>query len=371
MSAENASSNKQTSRSNGGRGGAKKKSSGGSTKGKGEDIEKKSGGVTKAVQKKIDAWWQRNSDALVKITAEQYYWVDFSADTVKAYKQFIQVKREMQDWENKLLPCLAVGSMIASHEKSKDFDYQADMKLLCGHDFGGEELIVCEKVGDYDREIATFEAVQKRFGSEFDENLWSTVAVSIAEVEGGMKWNLGDRTNACFAKSVQRSNTLESAFEAYALSGGDPDTVGPVSHLFRFLHLRTQEVLDPTDTALGLRFSSYSDVIFALCKNETLIEVKKRGSDSSAFHLFLAANQTETMSKALNDLVNDDGDETDYVYMYKGRRLYSFETPMALQMKHFDIIDAIPLQDYKYKRCTCCNNVHDEGHLFSTTGCMH
>lgn len=355
LSVENASSNKQNSRSNGGRGGAKKKSGGGvSTKGKGED-DKKSAGVTKAVQKKIDAWWEQNSDALIKRTVEESGWEEVDANTVKAYKQFLQVKREMQDWENKLLPCTPVVLMIEAHELSDD--YQADMKLLCGHDFGGKELIVCEKEDDYDREKATFEAVKRTFGSEFDEKLWNITSVSILGVgDDGIKWEPRSTHPTSIVQLIQRSNPLVSAFEEYvnANSGDpvDPETIASAT----FLNYRTHEVINPNDTALGLRWAPFTDVMFGLCNDEILIEVKKRGSDSSPFHLFCAANQTEPMTKALNDLVNDDGDETDYVYMFKGKRLYGFETPMSLQMKHFDIIDAIPVQDFKYKRCVCCNN---------------
>lgn len=106
------------------------------------------------------------------------------------------------------------------------------------------------------------------------------------------------------------------------------------------------------------------DDIFALYISETLtlIDVKVKKKDSSALRLFSAADQTEPFSKALKNLVKDDeGDETEYVFVFKGKRLYGFETPMSLQMKHFDTIDAIPSQDYKYQRCLCCNkaDLHD------------
>lgn len=351
--------NKQNSRSNGGRGGAKKKGGGGVGSTKGEDVKKKSAGVTKAVQKKIDAWWERNSDALIKRTVEECGWEEVNANTVKAYKQFLQVKREMQDWENKLLPlpCNAVVLMADAHEMTDD--YQADMKFLCGHDFGGKELIVCEKDDDYDSECRTFEAVKKRFGSEFDEKLWNTLCVRIVGVGSEMKWDNEVTTGMYSVHFIQRSNSLESAFEEYISLSGDPDASASESvSNFRFLNYRTQEEIGPYDTPLGLHWTSFTDAIFALYKDETLIEVKKKGSDSSAFQLFCAAKQTETMTKALNDLVNDGGDdETDYVYMFNGKRLYGFETPMSLQMKDFDVIDAIPVQEYKYKRCVCCQRV--------------
>eukprot|EP00984_Skeletonema_dohrnii_P001398 scaffold446_cov133-Skeletonema_dohrnii-CCMP3373.AAC.9 len=358
---ENAASKKQNARSNAGKGGTKKKSGGSSAGGEGDNKNKKSGGITKAVQKRIDAWWEQHSLALVKKTVEDCDCIEADArDIVKAYQQFLVVKREMKDWENELIPCDKVAAMMELHELHEDFDYQSDMQCLCDHDFGGNQLLVCGKDDDSDREKATFEAVKKRFGSEFNEELWNTVSICIVEVDGGIKWDPAseDLNKSGFFVDRQKSDPLQSAFEAYTLSG---DPVEPTTD-FQFLLSRTEEVIDPNDTASGLRLT-YRDATFALYTSETFIEVKVEKTDSSGPRLFYAAEQMATMSKALQDLVKDgEGDETEYVFMFKGKRLYGFETPMSLQMKHFDIIDAIPSQDYKYQRCICCNNA--EGNVF-------
>lgn len=348
---ENIPSNKQKARSNGGRGGTKKTSGGGSAgAGGGVGGNKKNGGVTKAVQKKIDAWWEKNYSALARqASVEESGLKEGSAkDAVKAYKQFLQVKREMQDWENKLLPCDLVVEMMDNHEECKDFDYQSDMKFICGHDFEGKNLVKFGENDDIDRARAkaTFEAVQKRFGSEFNEKLWNTVLVDIADFTS---------KTMQFRFILQKSDPLESAFGAYTLAR---DPVEPLSN-FQFLLYRTKEVIDPNVTAVELGLS-YSDTIAALHTDETMIEIRKQGS--SATVIFWAADKTETMTTELSKLVNDgEEDESDYVFMFKDKLIYGFDTPMALQMKHFDTIEAIPLQDYKYKRCICCNNA--DGHV--------
>ena len=353
---ENTTSKKQNERSNVGKGGTKKKSGGGSAGG--EEAKKKSGGITKAAQKAIDFWWEQHSDALVKTAVDEYRWEEGSArDIVKAYQQFLIVKREMKDWENELIPCDKVATMMEHHELNQDFDYQSDMKILCGHDFGGKQLLVCGKDDDFDKEKATFDAVKKRFGSEFNEELWNTVRICIFGVDRRIKWDPAseDLDNSAFFVDRQKSDPLESAFEAYALSG---DPVEPTTD-FQFLLSRTKEVIDPNDTAAGLRLTSLDD-IFALYTSETLIDVKVKKKDSSRSRLFYVADQKKPFSKVLKDLVKDDEeDETEYVFMFKGKLLYGFENPMSLQMKHFDTIDAIPSQDYKYQRCICCNNKAD------------
>lgn len=321
--------------------------------------KKKNGGITKAVQKKIDAWWTKNSDALVETSVKKYNCKEDDAkDVVKAYQQFLQVKREMEDWENKLLPCHQVLEMMESHiGASEDFDYQSDMKFICGHDFEGRSLVVYGTDDDIDREKATYEAVRERFQSNFNETLWNTAVIDIYGVEGGTSNNWNDVGAYGATIEIHKSEPLESAFEKYVLDIDHPDGDLPSSNnFFQFLLCRTREVIDPNDTVVGLGLI-YSDQILALHKDATLIEVKKKGLNSSTTRLFCAAGMTETMTTKLNDLVNDnEEDETDYVFMFKDKRIYGFETPMALQMKHFDVIDAIPSQDYKCERCVCCNN---------------
>ena len=276
---------------------------------------------------------------------EEYHCVESTAkDAVKAYQQFLQVKREMQDWGNKLLPCHRVIEMLEIHVKSSDaFDFQSDMKFVCGHNFEGKSVVVCGKDDDIDREKATYKTVKERFGSDFNETLWNTTIVLFYDM---------DRDMDCYY-GISKSDPLELAFEKFALDRDDSDL--SLSD-FQFLLYRSKEALDPTDTALGLGLV-YSDEIAVLPKDEIVLKVKEHGPDSSASSFYCSAGMTETMTTKLNDLVNDNEDEeADYIFMFKGKRIYGFETPMALQMKHFDVIDAIPSQDYKCERCVCCNN---------------
>lgn len=346
--------------SNAGGEGNKKKSGGGSND-EGDD-NKKNGGISKAVLKKIDTWWETNSDALVKEAVEKYKWDEVVAkDTVKAYHQYLIVKREMKDWNNQLIPCERVITIMEQHEFNEDFDYHSDMKFLCGHDFAGEQLVVVGRDDDFDREKATFEAVRRRFGPEFNETLWNTLDVLMIIVNGGFKFNpktSSEWGGEAVIVPVYKPARLESAFELI-----DQDDSKLILSAFQLLLLRTQEVIDPTsDTALGLGMV-YTDLMLGLHKDETLIEVKKAvtGADSSSTRLFCAAGTKMTMSKALKDLVKDDEeDESKYVFKFKGKRIFGFETPMSLHMKHFDTIEAISVNEYvkdhKYQRCICCNN---------------
>ena len=354
-----ATSKKQNTRSGGGGGvGGTKKSGGGSSGAGAEGDKKKSRVISKAVQKKIDSWWEENADALVKKAVEKYDWKeDRAKDTVKAYEHFFIVKREMKDWENKLIPCDSVATMMEQHELNDGFDYRSDMKLLCGHDFGGKLMVDTPYTTKYEdfvrREKVTFEAVARRFDSDFNEKLWNTLSINIVEVDGGLKLPIVEWG---FTVNVQNSDPLGLAFEVYAQT----DPAESLSEL-QFLLLRTQAIIDPTsETAAGLGLI-YTDVILGLSKSEALIEVKKKGAP----RLLFAAERKKTIATKLKDLVKDDEeDESEYVFVFKGKRLFGYETPMSLQMKHFDIIDAIPAKeyakDYKCPRCICCQNTdHD------------
>ena len=274
--------------------------------------------------------------------------------------------------DNELAPCNFVGGMFVTHSESDD--YQKDMELLCGN-FGGDWELYNQK--DYfNRQKRTVEKLKVRFGDEFDdkmEKVWRTVGINFLHIKTSVKWKSDTALDRCI--SSEESNTFMSVFERY-------ETEEEKRKQLQFILGRTGEVINSSDAPLDLAMTVF-DIVFQIETDEILLEVRKKSEDSpddiqgkgsfslgddpdAAPRLLFAANKKKTMTKVLNDLVKDDDeeDESEYVFMFKGKRLYGFETPMSLQMAHLDIIDAIPLVDYmcKYKceRCICCNSsAHD------------
>ncbi len=331
------------------------------------------GGSSKAVEKKMNAWWDKNNDSLVeKMTkGEEGMPTLFNSETaqaaIKAYRQFLILVREMKEHRKKelrqLMPCSMLIEVIEHHRESAD--YQEDMKLLCGSNFGEDMLAIIDDTSDiFKREITTFEIVKQRFGADFDEKVWDSVLVSIVQVIGGV--NLNSMNPGLVW--TNRKEPLETALEVYA-----KDEENGTADL-NFLLLRTKEMVNTEVSAFHLSLTS-EDILIEIGKNDILLEAKNVNEDECEDRLFLSANKKMPMTKELLDLARSKSEGTDEsgkegcsknngtsdsLCMFKGKRLYGFETPMSLQLKNFDCIEVIPKGNYKCENCVCCNRMeHD------------
>ena len=81
-------------------------------------------------------------------------------------------------------------------------DYESDMKLLCGHPIhrSSDEDVDASVLAT--RELATIEAIQNRFGAEYEESIWNIISVAFYE---GMN-------NAITSTSCHRAGHLSEAF---------------------------------------------------------------------------------------------------------------------------------------------------------------
>ena len=350
---ENVNTKNQSSRSNGVKVRKKKKDTDAGTSAKEKAVEeKKSSRISNAIMKKIDGWWEQNSDALVKFALDEWYWEDDHAKgTVIAYKQFLILKREVKDWENELLPCDSVVEMIQQHQKHTSLDFTNDLKLLCGRDFEGRDIVIDRKENNINRQRMTLEAMKQRFGAEFNEEIWGMCAFDLFEV------NEKDENNFCSTTISQ--GAIADPLEMF---------LGDLSYHFyeyediQFILEHKQEVIDPkTDTILSLDLTSFDTVLAAPKHCFWLkVEMKVKGSDTSNKSFVYIADKKLAIVKDSLKAVVKKNDDSEYIYFFNGKRLYGFETPLSLQMRHFDIIEAVPAEDFKYPKCICCNNTECE-----------
>jgi hypothetical protein len=347
------------------------KRGGGKTKTKAKSGGGGGGGISKAVEKKMNAWWDKNTDSLVeKMTkGEGGMPALFNSETaqaaIKAYRQFLILVREMKDDRKKelrqLMPCSMLIEVIEYHRESAH--YQEDMKLLCGSNFGKDMLAIIDDTSDlFNREITTFETVKQRFGADFDEKVWGSVLVSIVQVIGGVNLN-SMNPGLVWTK---RNEPLVTALEVYA-----KDEENGTADL-NFLLLRTKEIVNTeVSSAFDLSLTS-EDILLEIGKNDILLEAKNVNEDESEDRLFLSTDRKTMMTKELLDLAKSKSEGTDEsdkegcsenkgssnsLCMFKGKRLYGFETPMSLQLKNFDCIEVIPKGNYKCENCVCCNRM--------------
>eukprot|EP00523_Entomoneis_sp_CCMP467_P007028 CAMPEP_0168735776 /NCGR_PEP_ID=MMETSP0724-20121128/9514_1 /TAXON_ID=265536 /ORGANISM="Amphiprora sp., Strain CCMP467" /LENGTH=241 /DNA_ID=CAMNT_0008782943 /DNA_START=89 /DNA_END=814 /DNA_ORIENTATION=- len=108
-----------------------------------------------------------------------YHWKEEHARRVlQAYRQFIQLKIDQEDWyAKKLVPCGEVEKMWKEHIVDMD-NYYLDMMLLTGHILKYKPPVAdiednaAAKQAESLRKKRTHEALQQKYGIKFDEDLW-------------------------------------------------------------------------------------------------------------------------------------------------------------------------------------------------------
>ena len=116
---------------------------------------------------------KQGATVLVRRVIRTYFWDEEHARRVlKAYRQFLMLKTEQQDWySTKLSPCAYVELMWKAHIVDMQ-NYYADMKLLCGeminYDPDEAEAVTLKE----QRLNRTRSALRAKFGSKYDEELW-------------------------------------------------------------------------------------------------------------------------------------------------------------------------------------------------------
>ncbi len=115
---------------------------------------------------------RQGATALVKRCMRTYGWDEVKTRKVlNAYRQFITLKKEHEDWDAKILsPCYLVDQMWHSHILDV-LNYYHDMMLLCGRVVGHDPDGALDYVAKQKRDETTRKALQERFGS-YDEEVW-------------------------------------------------------------------------------------------------------------------------------------------------------------------------------------------------------
>lgn len=132
------------------------------------------------------AWWMVEGSAqgatttLVKRCIREYGWdLPKSQKVLTAYKQFLFLKKELADWDSKLLsPCHLVDQMWHQHILNV-FNYHNDMVLLCGRLVVGHEPDGAFDFADkLRRDQFTMKCLIYYFGS-CDVNIWGPAPITI------------------------------------------------------------------------------------------------------------------------------------------------------------------------------------------------
>jgi hypothetical protein len=132
---------------------------------------------------KIEKWWEvnrkhdppltRGATPLVERCMRVHGWTEsFAKRTLKGYRQFMELKSVMNDWqETKLSPPLAILQMWEQHILD-NLNYTDDCFLLFGRVIGHDPDSSLNERALTDRVKTTKIAFQARYGSDLDDEVW-------------------------------------------------------------------------------------------------------------------------------------------------------------------------------------------------------
>ena len=177
----------------------------------------------------------QGASALVKRCMRTYSWDETKARKVlAAYRQFIILKKELKDWDAKILsPCQLVDQMWHCHILDV-VNYCHDMMLLCGYVVGHNPDGALDHVAKQERDEATRASLKDRFGS-YDEELWN-FSPDLLEGNGisrqmNFEDNYNERGDAIAIRikgqdgeetnfKLRRTTEMSKLFNAYAVMKG-------------------------------------------------------------------------------------------------------------------------------------------------------
>jgi Ubiquitin-2 like Rad60 SUMO-like len=134
-------------------------------------------------EEKIEKWWEvnrkhdpplmRGATPLIERCMRVFGWGEaFSRRTLRGYRQFMELKSVMNDWqETKLSAPIAVQQMWEQHILD-NLNYTDDCFLLFGRVIGHDPDAILNERATVDRVKTTKIAFQARYGSDLDPDVW-------------------------------------------------------------------------------------------------------------------------------------------------------------------------------------------------------
>jgi len=136
-------------------------------------------------ESKIESWWEirragptepaptRGATPLVERCMRVHsFSEEFARRTLKGYRQFMELKSVMNDWQElKLAPSLPIKQMWESHLLD-NLSYTEDCLLLFGRVIGHNPDTILDGPALRERTMTTQIAFQARYGDDLDQDVW-------------------------------------------------------------------------------------------------------------------------------------------------------------------------------------------------------
>jgi len=152
-------------------------------------------------------WWDPSSTTLdyygsgplLYRCMREYYWSkEFAMRVLKGYRQFLELKTILEDWDAKILtPSQAVNQMWQQHMLDV-INYCHDCVLICGRVVGNDPDVTALDEWAYNKAVvATKQLLRARFESEVDLDVWRFAEPAVT-TGGGQ--SVGGDTNSRSAR---------------------------------------------------------------------------------------------------------------------------------------------------------------------------
>ena len=237
----------------------------------------------KGKESKIESWWEvrragpaepaptRGATPLVERCMRVHsYSEEFAKRVLKGYRQFMELKAVMSDWQElKLAPSVSINQMWELHLLD-NLNYTEDCLLLFGRVIGHNPDGVLNGAALKERILTTQIAFQARYGDDLDQDVWdfgddwnkeSMAAPTIAKKFDSLNDNSGrGRLPVASREGAERSATLSprrvNASKAPA-SSASPGGNEPITIFLRD-HNTSEE------TYFSLRYKSTLRIVFTV-----------------------------------------------------------------------------------------------------------
>jgi len=136
----------------------------------------------------VSNWWDYGATPLVKRCVREYGWSwAFTDRVLQGYKKFLQLKKDLSDWDHKILsPSIPVDKMWHMHILDVA-NYIKDCELLCGRLVGHNPDGMLDADARSRRVETTRHILQNQLGEDLDARVWN-----FGEVNGGSGDNGSD-----------------------------------------------------------------------------------------------------------------------------------------------------------------------------------
>lgn len=127
-----------------------------------------------------NSWWDveesldYGAGPLVYRCMREYYWAkDYALRVLKGYRQFLELKKILEDWDAKILTPSAPVYQIWHQHMLDVTNYCHDCLLICGRVVGNDPDAALDEWAQEKRITATRQLLRARFERHIDPDIWN------------------------------------------------------------------------------------------------------------------------------------------------------------------------------------------------------